>query len=90
MLRQWGGRLVIDLDPKNPLNLVQLDDGFHADLSFHGRIVKCTIPWASVWAGCDRDTGDGFTAKEAPPVPADPWTDEAERPKLRVIKGGKS
>lgn len=93
---KWGARLVIDLDGSWPLNLEYTKAGVEVDLAFSGLVVRCVLPWSSIYVVIDRDTGNGAVFEAN--APHAPWSDATppappaplEPPKLHLtaITGG--
>lgn len=95
--KQRGAQTPIELKASYPLRLVYTEQALECDLAFSGATCRCVLPWASVWAvhasDSDRSLIDVVYASYIgvevepregvrPPPP--------QRPKLSVIKGGKS
>jgi stringent starvation protein B len=64
---QWKERLIIDLDPSYPLDLIFEEDCLAADLSFGGYVTRCTFPYGAVYVVADRSTGRGIVLDQNMP-----------------------
>jgi stringent starvation protein B len=64
---QWQERLIIDLDPSYPLDLMFETEGLAADLSFGGYVTRCTFPYGAVYVVADRSTGRGIVLDQNMP-----------------------
>ena len=101
-------RLVLNLNFRHDMSV--LPDGIQAELLFGGVPFLCWIPYESLWAVYNPDTGEGYlwpgqtpislrdlaaspkasAGKDTAPASEGPVRrDEKERPRFRVIEGGK-
>lgn len=89
---QWQERLIIDLDSGYPYHLLFTEDGIVVDLSFGGRLTRCSFPWDSIYGVADRWTGRGIKFDKEPHTPLKPVRSTLQpkvvRPPLTVIDGG--
>lgn len=97
VFRQYGGSLILDLDPSYPLKMIQFDDAFSVELACNGAVERCYIPWDAVWSVLKKGSGGLSIGEEpAPPSPEDAWTQAVKVPMPRVrshltlVKGGKA
>ena len=87
---RWSEGLPIDLRPEWPLNLEHGTDALYVDLAFGGVTMRCTFPWASIRAVCDIHTGQGMLIDAPPAAKPQEVAQPAQRPSLRLVKGGKA
>jgi stringent starvation protein B len=87
--RSWQARLVIDLDPSYPLELLYDADGVSVDLAFQGVVSRCRFGWRAIYAVIDRSTGRGIVVEAHLPPPelgSDVvWVDKAKKPRLSAV-----
>jgi stringent starvation protein B len=69
---KWGARLVLDLDANWPLNIEFGPKGIEVDLAFQGQVMRCTLPWESIYVVLDRATGRGIVVEAHVPSDVDP------------------
>jgi hypothetical protein len=102
---RFGTRLVIDLRPEYPLNMVHSPVGLEVDLAFAGYTTRCVFLWRSIYSIIDLHTGQGIVIPsnvpehapepEAAPAAAAPEAELVTNPRakalgLRLVKGGQA
>lgn len=89
---RWGAALVINLDPRDPLDLEYDADGVHATLAFQGVVRRCTFAWPSIYEVRDRASGRGIVVPaHTPPetLPPELLWGGADSPLVTEIVEGK-
>jgi stringent starvation protein B len=68
---QWKQKLVLDLNPSWPMNIVYDEQGMELDLSFGGLLSRCRIPFHAVWAVVNPSGKGHVFHANVPPALAD-------------------
>lgn len=81
----------ITLRPEYPLNLEHTSQGLLADLAFDGALMRCFMPWRSIFAVSDAKTGIGICIRaNLPPLAQLVEPEVSPPPSFRHVKGGEA